>query len=173
MRNISLRARPTNTLTYPWPRTIPCQLRSPKDIIKSQDNYLLGKKRKKSRKRAKTNPRLVRRVSGPPSLSSFKLSVWSSYQNCQNKSTTPEACFGYPFLEFILPLTNSVKASRWRRTYQKILFWGTKSACRFFPRTGAYRRILQHVSRSSRWSSSICGFCKPSHHFSTFWKFTF
>ena len=42
-RNISLRARPTNTLTYPWPRTIPCQLRSPKDIIKSQDNYLLGK----------------------------------------------------------------------------------------------------------------------------------
>ena len=44
-RNISLRARPTNTLTYPWPRTIPC-LAYPKIIIKSQDNYLLGKNRK-------------------------------------------------------------------------------------------------------------------------------
>ena len=42
---LSLPGRPAHTLTYPWPRTIPCQLRSPKDIIKSQDNYLLGKRK--------------------------------------------------------------------------------------------------------------------------------
>ena len=42
-RNISLCARPAHTLRYPWPEQIPCQLRSPKDIIKSQDAYLLGK----------------------------------------------------------------------------------------------------------------------------------
>ena len=30
---LSLPGRPAHTLTYPWPAKIPCQLRSPKDII--------------------------------------------------------------------------------------------------------------------------------------------
>ena len=32
-RGLSLPGRPAHTLTYPWPAKIPCQLRSPKDII--------------------------------------------------------------------------------------------------------------------------------------------
>ena len=46
-RGLSLPGRPAHILTYPWPAKIPCQLRSPKDIINPKIITLVsfGKKR--------------------------------------------------------------------------------------------------------------------------------
>ena len=52
-RGLSLPGRPAHTLTYPWPAKIPCQLRSPKDIINPKIIIFWGKKKKKKPPTAK------------------------------------------------------------------------------------------------------------------------
>ena len=51
-RGLSLPGRPAHTLTYPWPAKIPCQLRSPKDIINPKI-FIFWEKMPKNAKKCK------------------------------------------------------------------------------------------------------------------------